>query len=72
MTNGWAKSENNARGRVAERVLFCGYFTQVGADTIITLDASDTIALVNVVPSNLHVGNFHFFRFCKWSERKIV
>ena len=33
---------------------------QVGADTVITLDASDTITLKNVSLANLHQDDFFF------------
>src|SRR5205085_2252764 len=35
--------------------------TQVGADTVIKLDAADTITLQNVASSSLSASNFNFF-----------
>ena len=34
--------------------------TQSGADTVITLDAGDTLTLKNVTASTLSASNFHF------------
>jgi hypothetical protein len=36
------------------------HMSQSGANTVITLDASDTITLVNVQPSSLTASNFNF------------
>ena len=34
--------------------------TQVGANTVFTIDTNDTVTLDNVVRSSLTAGNFHF------------
>ena len=36
------------------------HMTAVGANTVITFDAGDTVTLVNVAPASLHANDFHF------------
>ena len=36
------------------------HMTAVGANTVITFDAGDTVTLVNVAPASLHASDFHF------------
>jgi serralysin len=33
---------------------------QIGADTVISYDANDSISLYNVTLANLHASDFHF------------
>jgi hypothetical protein len=34
--------------------------TQVGANTVFTIDTNDTVTLDNVIKTSLAAGNFHF------------
>jgi hypothetical protein len=51
-----------AAQRIAVRQLFRGdeAATQVGANTVFTIDGNDTVTLDNISKSSLAAGNFHF------------
>ena len=46
-------------GLFADAAAVLGAATASGNDTIITVDASNTIKLLNVSPSSLHPDDFH-------------